>query len=785
MSEEPASELESLLARYVERHLLAGEKLDPAALCADRPQLLAPLLALIERYQRLDRALGAELADGEAADGDRSLPCFPGFRTLERLGRGGAGEVFKLQDLTLGRVVAAKVLRPDSPLAASVADFLREARSPALFEDPRIVRLLEYRPTDPPVLLMEYVDGFPLDEIGPSLEYAQRARAIAEVADALQHAHGLGLQHRDLKPSHILLDARLQPKILDFGLARGEADRGHGVGTLGFMAPEQLDPAEPIDARTDVYTLGVVLYELLCGVPPYAGDNDQELVAAIRGGEPRLPIEIEATVPEPLQAVTLKAMARDPADRYASAREMGLDLRRFLEGRPVQARPVSYRSALTRRLRPHLEQIQEWERLRLLYPHEGDRLRAAYRRLEAREDDWIVQSRVLSFSQIALYLGAFLLSCGSLLYFGAYLSDAIKGLLRPAVTLALPFLGLSVAALWLHRREHQAAAVAFHLGAAALLPLALLILFREGSLLMGQPEGTNEIFQKVSNRQLQVALALACAWLAALAARTRTVALSTGFAVALLATHLALLGDFGLRRWIEEGRSDLVGIGLVPLLLVAAALGRGLEWRGWSWFAEPLYLGGAALGVVILELLAQDGKAFAHLGVTLRPHQAAQVSNPLLLDTVAAMTLNGVLVYACGVLLERRGTALMRAPAQLLYTLSPFAILEPLAYLSQAGEYSRRFDWTYLALAVSIAFLSRFRQRRSFYYAGVLNTGLALWLITDHYQWLDRPAWAVAILLTGAGALAAGFGLGLTERRRRGQPPEAARPGAFDVRRRP
>ena len=95
MSEEPASELESLLARYVERHLLAGEKLDPAALCADRPQLLAPLRALIERYQRLDRALGAELADGEAADGDRSLPCFPGFRTLERLGRGGAGEVFK------------------------------------------------------------------------------------------------------------------------------------------------------------------------------------------------------------------------------------------------------------------------------------------------------------------------------------------------------------------------------------------------------------------------------------------------------------------------------------------------------------------------------------------------------------------------------------------------------------------------------------------------------------------------------------------------------------------
>lgn len=767
MSEERAPELEALLAHYVERDVLAGERPDLAALCVDRPHLLAPLRALVERYQRLDLALNAEPNAGETAEGGAPLPFFPGFRTLERLGRGGAGEVFKLEDLTLGRIVAAKVLRPDSPLTAGVADFLREARSLALFEDPRIVRLLEYRATDPPVLLMEYVDGFAIDEIGPWLEYEQRARIIAEVADALHHAHGLGLQHRDLKPSHILLDARLQPKILDFGLARGEADRGHGLGTLASMAPEQLDPNQPIDARTDVYALGVILYELLAGAPPYGGDTDQELMAAIRAGEPRLPIEIQPTVPEPLQAVTLKAMARDPADRYTSAREMALDLRRFLAGRPVQARPVSYRSALGRRLQPHLEQIRDWERLRLLYPHEGDRLRAAYRRLEAREDDWIVESRVLSFSQIALYLGAFLLACGSLLYFDAYLSDAIRGLLRPALTLAVPFLGLSAVAHWLHRHEHQAAAVAFHLGAAALLPLALLMLFREGGALMGGAGGPNELFEKVTNRQLQVALALACVWLATLAARTRTVALSSGFAVALLAAHLALLGDFGLHRWIEESRWDLLGAALLPLLLSAALLGRGLEWRGWSWFAVPLYFGGAALAAVVLELLALDGRALAHLGVTLRPLQDAKVTSPPLLDTVAAMTLNGFLIYTLGVVLERRGTALMRTPAQLLYAFSPFAILEPLAYLNGVGEYSRRFDWMYLTLALTIAFLSRFRQRRSFYYAGVLNTGLALWLTTDHYQWHDRPVWAVAVLLTGAVALAAGFVLGLAERRER------------------
>ena len=248
---------------------------------------------------------------------------------MERIGRGGAGDVFKLEDETLGRVVAAKVLRADSPLLATVADFLREARALALFDDPRIVRLLEYRPGDTPVLLMEHVDGFPLDEIGPSLSFAQRARLLAEVARALDRAHGLGLQHRDLKPGHILVDARLAPKILDFGLSRGEPDRGHGVGTPAYMSPEQLDAGRPIDARSDVYALGVILYELLCGLPPERGE-----------GAPALPSEIDPAVPEPLQAIALQAMSADPADRYRSAGEMALDLERWLDGRPVQARPA-------------------------------------------------------------------------------------------------------------------------------------------------------------------------------------------------------------------------------------------------------------------------------------------------------------------------------------------------------------------------------------------------------------------------------------------------------------
>ena len=261
------------------------------------------------------------------------------------------------------------------------------------------------------------------------------------------------------------------------------------------------------------------------------------------------------------------------------------------------------------RVAPHLQQIGEWLRLRLIYPHEAERLRSAYRALDAREDDWIVESRALSYSQIALYLGAFLLVCGSLFYFAAHRwYDAVRGVARPLLVLGLPFAGLNAAAHHLYRRDHKAVAVAFFLAAVGLLPLLLIILFHETGLLVVPPDTPGQLFPdgSISNRQLQVTTLIACLWCGALALRTRTAALSTVCAVLVFFFGLSVLADFGLRSWLEDGRWDLLALNALPLVVAYAGLGTLAEREERPWFARPAYVAGALLLIAVLELLALE-----------------------------------------------------------------------------------------------------------------------------------------------------------------------------------
>ena len=245
-----SEDLEARLARFVEHHVLEGEQLAVDLLCADRPDLAAPLNALIHRYLALTASLEPfPVAQVQGARPERAAQLrVEGFETIERIGSGGMGEVFKLRDLRLNRVVAAKVIRAsrDGGWRARLDGFIREARNLALFKDRRIVQIHEVRlDADPPVIIMEHVEGFELGRLGPSLEYAQRARILVEICDAIHQAHTLGLQHRDLKPSNIMLDATLSPRILDFGLSSNDPGSGHFFGTLPTSLPSNWTARRP------------------------------------------------------------------------------------------------------------------------------------------------------------------------------------------------------------------------------------------------------------------------------------------------------------------------------------------------------------------------------------------------------------------------------------------------------------------------------------------------------------------------------------------------------------
>lgn len=407
-NEEYEHRLDELIAEYLDC-LESGQPLDESTWLAAHQEFHADLTQFLANRQRVER-LARPLRNVAAWDSSAFVGCLGDFQLVRELGRGGMGVVYEAEQISLARRVAVKVLPFAAMLdGRQLQRFKNEARAAALLKHPNIVSVHAVgceRGTH--FYVMELVEGRSLAELnvaatdsgchptespagnrwidhhagegpepprpdtedssncGPkdtarvALKSTKRevdrcsgvARLGVQAALALSYAHANGVIHRDIKPSNLLLDGQGRLWVTDFGLARvqdaGELTlTGDVLGTLRYMSPEQLSGAKVVDERTDIYSLGLTLYEMLTGQPAFTEQLRENLIQCVLFEEPPAPRSIVADIPRDLETIVLKAIAKEREARYQSAAEFADDLQRFLESRPIRAR----RATRLRRLR--------------------------------------------------------------------------------------------------------------------------------------------------------------------------------------------------------------------------------------------------------------------------------------------------------------------------------------------------------------------------------------------------------------------------------------------------
>src|SRR6516164_5041150 len=336
----------------------------PEEVCRDCPELLAEIRQRWRQFQLIDGQVRSLLpgiatrrdAGAAAPPGEAPAPpaAFGRYQVRRILGAGGFGAVYLGHDTQLDRPVAIKVLRgPASPAQAEGEPALQEARRLAQLRHPGIVAVHDVGVHEGQVYIVsDYLDGPNLGhwlrEHRPA--WPEAARIAAAVADGLAHAHARLIIHRDVKPANILLTADRAPVLVDFGLGLDEAQaagRMLGIvsGSPGYMSPEQIaGTAHRIDGRTDIYSLGVVLYEMLCGYLPHRSNDVLELMRQVREDEPQPPRQLVPDIPPELERACLKALAKRPQDRYTTAADFADDLWREAQAPAVTATLTSSRT---------------------------------------------------------------------------------------------------------------------------------------------------------------------------------------------------------------------------------------------------------------------------------------------------------------------------------------------------------------------------------------------------------------------------------------------------------
>ena len=319
-------------------------------------------LEYVQRFMgdpELDKTGGLD-PEPQASGRRPAMASFGRFRELRLLGSGGMGSVYRAFDPTLGRFVALKLIQGDDPRFAS--RLLIEARAQARIEHEHVCRIYEAGiEQGRPFIAMQLIEGGTLKDAAAELGLEEKLRLVRDVAEGVHAAHRVGLIHRDLKPSNVMVergeDGVLRPWVMDFGLAR-EIDApsvtvtGVVLGTPFYMSPEQArGDTAGLDRRTDIFSLGASLYELLSGSPPFAGGSSIDILMRVLAEDPTPIGQRQPGLPVDVQTIVMKCLEKEPARRYDSARALADDLGRYLDGEPIAARRSGFFDRLGRRAR--------------------------------------------------------------------------------------------------------------------------------------------------------------------------------------------------------------------------------------------------------------------------------------------------------------------------------------------------------------------------------------------------------------------------------------------------
>jgi serine/threonine protein kinase len=371
-------QLADVLAALTDR-LQRGEPVDMDHIRATYPDMADDIELLWGAVLVADVAASdpsaAVTSDSHPSNFDSSfeLPCqFADYVLLEEVGRGGMGVVFRAQQTSLDREVAVKmILRGNLATQAERDRFRAEAEAAARLEHPNIVQVFEVgQQGESPYFSLQYIEGPTLAERlreGP-LTAREAARILVKVARAVEVAHQAGILHRDLKPSNILLDAAVEPYVTDFGLAKRDADAtltrtGAVIGTPAYMSPEQAAGIrEDVGPKSDVYSLGSILYHMLTGRPPFQAASAVDVLLMVREQDPAPPRVVNPRADRDLEMIALRCLQKPPDLRYSSAASLADDLDAFLNDEPLAVRSGRFLQILARAFREthHATVLENW-----------------------------------------------------------------------------------------------------------------------------------------------------------------------------------------------------------------------------------------------------------------------------------------------------------------------------------------------------------------------------------------------------------------------------------------